>query len=488
MKNFLEKPFHEIINRSCWEIVLGTSEPIENCPFSRMKETLRRETTILSMNGQWYNITIDPILDELGHLLGAVNIISDITERKQAEERMKTLQEQFLQSQKMEAIGQLAGGVAHDFNNLLTVINGYSDLILEDIDEKNRFFQDVKEIKKASEHAASLTRQLLAFSRKQILQPKILDINSVVLNMDKMLRRMIGEDIQMVTLLSKDLGRMKADPGQIEQVILNLAVNARDAMPKGGKLTIETANVELDEEYAHTHINVTPGRYVMLSISDNGIGMSKEIIEHIFEPFFTTKEKEKGTGLGLSTVYGIIKQSGGNIWIYSEPGQGTTFKIYLPQLEKDDEMIEQSDLSHQSLQGSETILLVEDEEGVRRVARAILERNGYSILEASNAEEALRTVQENHSYPIHLLLTDVVMPGMNGRELADRLILKRPGMKVLFMSGYTGNAIIHHEILKVGMAYIQKPFTPNTLTHKVREFLDGQQGSSESSPFLLLGP
>ncbi len=478
MKDFLKKPFHEIINRSCWETILGTSEPIENCPFLRMKETLQRETTILSMNDRWFNVSVDPILDHSGNLIGAVSLLSDITDQKRAEERMRSLQEQLLQSQKMEAIGQLAGGVAHDFNNLLTVINGYSDLILEELDKKSRIFQDMREIKKATEHAASLTRQLLAFSRRQVLQPKILDINSLIQNIEKMLRRMIGEDIQLMTILSKDLGRVKADPGQIEQVIFNLVVNSRDAMPQGGRITIHTENVEWDESFTRSYIDAIPGRYVMISISDDGMGMSKEVMEHIFEPFFTTKEKGKGTGLGLSTVYGIVKQSGGNIWMDSEPGKGTTFKIYLPQLEEDGKSIEPVDSSGKSYPGSETILLVEDEESVRKVARTILGKNGYTILEATRGDEALRLLEESNSRPIHLLITDLVMPGMNGVDLADQLRLKRPEMKVLFMSGYTDNPIIHHEILKGGRPYIQKPFTINTLTQKVREVLDGRFDSS----------
>jgi PAS domain S-box-containing protein len=397
----------------------------------------------------------------------------DITERRQAEKDKRALEEQLRQSQKMEAVGQLAGGVAHDFNNLLTVIQGYCDLILKDLDEKNRFFQDMQEIKKASEHATSLTRQLLAFSRKQILQPKILDLNDLVLNMDKMLRRLIGEDIELVTLLSKDLGRVKADPGQIEQVIFNLAVNARDAMPKGGKLTIETADAELDEHYARSRIGVKPGRYVRISVSDNGIGMPSGVKDRIFEPFFTTKEKGKGTGLGLSTVYGIVKQSGGNVWVYSEPNQGTTFKIYLPMIEEAADFLSQTFIPTKPFLGTETILLVEDEEAVRKLASTILQSNGYKVLEAGNGEEALRIAQEQNGNPIHLILTDVVMPGMSGSQLAERLVSQWPEMKVLYMSGYTDNAIVHHGILDQGKPYIQKPFNPSALAEKVRDILDG---------------
>jgi len=411
--------------------------------------------------------------DSKGKIAGIRATVQDITERKRAEEEKALLQEQLRQSQKMEAIGKLAGGVAHDFNNLLTVIHGYSDLILSSLDQDSRLRQDVQEIMNASERASSLTRQLLAFSRKQVLQPKVLDLNTHVSNTDKMLRRMIGEDVELVTLLAKDLGRIKADPGQIEQVILNLAVNAKDAMLNGGKLTIETANVKLDESYARSHIGVTPGHYVMLSVSDTGVGMTPEIKERIFEPFFTTKEKGKGTGLGLSTVYGIVKQSGGNIWVYSEPGVGTTFKIYLPMIEESRDSVQSLAVSTKALQGSETILLVEDEEMVRKLACTVLQKYGYTVLEAPNGEEALRIVQGQNGNPIHLMVTDVVMPGMSGRQLVDRLLSLWPGMKVLYMSGYTDNAIVHHGVLDPGIAYIQKPFAPDALASKVREILDG---------------
>ncbi len=408
-----------------------------------------------------------------GKITGIRATVQDVTERRRTEEEKALLQEQLRQSQKMEAIGKLAGGVAHDFNNLLTVIHGYSELMLNSLDQESRLRQDVQEIINASERASSLTRQLLAFSRKQVLQPKVLDLNAHVSNMDKMLRRMIGEDVELVTLLTKDLGRIKADPGQIEQAILNLAVNAKDAMLSGGKLTIETANVKLDENYARSRIGVTPGDYVMLSMSDTGVGMAPETKERIFEPFFTTKEKGKGTGLGLSTVYGIVQQSGGNIWVYSEPGLGTTFKIYLPRIEEGTESLRPAAISTKCLQGSETILLVEDEEMVRKLACTVLEKNGYTVLEASNGDEALDVVQGRNGNPIHLVVTDVVMPGMSGRQLADRLVSLRPEIKILYMSGYTDDAIVHHGVLDPGIAYIQKPFTPDALASKVRDILDG---------------
>ena len=411
--------------------------------------------------------------DSEGKIAGIRATIQDVTERKRSEEEKSLLQEQLRQSQKMEAIGKLAGGVAHDFNNLLTVIHGYGELLLSSLNQENRLKQDVQEILNASERASSLTRQLLAFSRKQVLQPKVLDLNAHVLNMDKMLRRMIGEDVGLVTLLTKDLGRIKADPGQIEQAILNLAINAKDAMLNGGKLTIETANVKLDENYARSRVGVSPGDYVMLSVSDTGVGIAPETKERIFEPFFTTKEKGKGTGLGLSTVYGIVQQSGGNIWVYSEPGLGTTFKIYLPRIEEGTESVRPAAVSTKPLQGSETVLLVEDEEMVRKLACTVLEKNGYTVLEASNGDEALDVVQGRNGNPIHLVVTDVVMPGMSGRQLADRLVSLRPEIKILYMSGYTDDAIVHHGVLDPGIAYIQKPFTPDALASKVREILDG---------------
>jgi PAS domain S-box-containing protein len=397
--------------------------------------------------------------------------LRDITDRKRAEEALRRTEEQLRQSQKMEAIGQLAGGVAHDFNNLLTVIKGYSQLSLNEIREGEPLRGNIEEIRKATDRAADLTRQLLAFSRRQIMEMRVLDLNDLLVSLEKMLRRVIGEDIELVTLLAEDLGRVKTDPGQIEQVIMNLAVNARDAMLDGGKLTIETANVDLDEAYARSHIAVIPGRYVMISVSDTGVGMATEVRGRVFEPFFTTKEKGKGTGLGLSTVYGIVKQSGGNIWVYSEPGKGTTFKIYLPRVDEAPEELKEKVIVGELPRGSETILVVEDEEDVRKLAMRILERQGYKVLEASEGLGAFLIVEE-YGDPIHLLVTDVVMPKISGRELADRMAEIRPEIKVLYMSGYTDNAITHHGILEKGKNYLQKPFTMEGLARKVREVLD----------------
>jgi PAS domain S-box-containing protein len=390
-------------------------------------------------------------------------LANDVTERR-------SLEEQLRQAQKMEAVGRLAGGIAHDFNNLLTAITGYSDLTLRQLPEESALRRSVEEIKKAGERAAGLTRQLLAFSRKQVLQPVVLDLNEVVRETEKMLRRLIGEDVELRAALEPGLGSVRADPGQVEQVLMNLAVNARDAMPRGGKLTIGTENVYLDEGYADYHVSVAPGRYVMLAVSDTGTGMDDGTLSRIFEPFFTTKDQGKGTGLGLSTVYGIVKQSGGYIWVYSEVGQGTTFKIYLPRLDAGAEGYRQTPEPAEGLGGTETILLAEDDKMVRAMTRLILSDHGYRVLAAANGAAAL-SICERTEEPIHLLLTDVVMPGMSGRELADRLARLRPEMKVLFMSGYTDDAIIHHGVLDEGVNFLQKPFAPDALTRKVREVL-----------------
>lgn len=401
----------------------------------------------------------------------AANLTAVAIENVRLFEREHEREAQLRQSHKMEAVGQLAGGVAHDFNNIVAVIMLQSELLLTQLDLNDTSRRRVEEIRKASHRAASLTQQLLAFSRKQVLQPKVLDLNAIVSDVDRMLRRLIGEHIEFLTAPEAGLGQVKADRSQIEQVVMNLAINARDAMPKGGKLVIQTANVELDGNYAARHISVEPGPYVMLAVSDTGTGIDAQTQARIFEPFFTTKEQGKGTGLGLSTVYGIVKQSGGHIWVYSEEGWGTTFKVYLPRL---DQAIE-SDLPGERQaalpQGSETILLVEDEEMIRKSAREILEVNGYRVLEASGGGEALM-ICRGYKDPIQLLMTDVVMPQMNGRELAERLAALRPELKVLYMSGYTDDAIVHHGVLDEGIAFLEKPFTAKALTHKVRELLD----------------
>ncbi len=396
----------------------------------------------------------------------------DITDLKNAEEALRQTEEQLRHSQKMEAIGKLAGGIAHDFNNLLTVIKGYAELSCLGLNPDHPLRENLEEIRKASERASNLTRQLLAFGRRQILDFKVINLNALLKDLNKMLHRILGEDIELAYHLAQPVGKVRTDPGQIEQVILNLAVNARDAMPSGGKLTIETSNVYLSEAYARTHLEVTPGHYVMLSVSDNGPGMTPEVRERIFEPFFTTKEKGKGTGLGLSTVYGIVKQSGGHINVYSEPGTGTTFKIYLPRVEEEEDHLQRKTVDIPLPMGNETILLAEDEQSVRELGARILRDRGYQVYEARNGQEALAIVERYPEVTFHLLLTDVVMPGMSGKELADRLMLSIPHLKALFISGYTDNAIVHHGVLMEGIDFLQKPFTYEGLARKVREVLD----------------
>jgi nitrogen-specific signal transduction histidine kinase len=391
-------------------------------------------------------------------------LVEDITERK-------LLEAQLRQAQKMEAVGRLAGGIAHDFNNLLTAITGYADLALSDLREGDPMRQDMEEILRAAHRAAELTRQLLAFSRQQVLAPRVLDLNEVVQSVDKMLRRLVGEDVELLSVLAPGLGHVKADPGQLEQVIVNLAVNARDAMPTGGKLTIETADAELAETRVRDLATVPAGRYVMLAITDSGTGMDEETKARIFEPFFTTKEQGKGTGLGLATVYGIVKQSGGFIWLYSEPGHGTTFKIYLPRVEGAADALAPPVGTAEVPRGTETVLIVEDEEAVRALAKTALTRKGYRVLEAANGGEALLRC-ESEQAPIHLLVTDVVMPGLGGADLAQRLAPLRPDMKVLFISGYADRAAARHGTIQPGAAYLEKPFSLEALARKVREVLD----------------
>jgi PAS domain S-box-containing protein len=429
-------------------------------------KTWRGEVINRRKDGSLYNeqMVITPVQDEQGKVTHFIAVKQDVTEHKHLEEQVR-------QAQKMEAVGQLAGGVAHDFNNLLTIINGYSELVLGRLKPNDPMQGYLEEIKKAGERAASLTRQLMAFSRLQVLSPRVLDLNALVAEVQKMLRRLIGEDIELTTVQGPALGRVMADPGQIEQILMNLAVNARDAMPQGGKLVIETANVDLDDAYARTHGVVTPGHYVMLAVSDSGCGMDAETQVHIFEPFFTTKELGKGTGLGLATVYGIVKQSGGYIWVYSEPGKGTTLKVYLPRVEDVDESVQAPEPSVYTPSGTETILLVEDEEAVRALASKILQALGYKVIESANPEDALR-IGEHYKEPIHLLLTDVVMPRMSGREVAERLAVLLPDLKVVYMSGYTDDSVVRHGVLETGTAFLQKPFTPAALARKIREVLD----------------
>ncbi len=416
------------------------------------------------------SVALAPIHDLGGEVVGASKTARDLSAQRAAEEALRRTEEQLRQAQKMEAVGRLAGGIAHDFNNLLSVILSYADLVISDLSPSDPASADIAEISRAAQSAAELTRQLLVFSRQQVIAPQVLDLNEVIGAMDKMLRRILGEDVSLVSALAPGLGRVLVDPSNVEQVIMNLAVNARDAMPIGGKLTIETGNVELDLGYARQHLGFKPGPHVMLAVSDTGTGMDRATQARIFEPFFTTKEVGKGTGLGLSTVFGIAQQAGGSVWVYSELGKGTTLKVYLPRVDGDVETAKPS-LDLGTLRGSETILLVEDQEQVRAVAHGILKRHGYRVIGSQNAGEAL-LVCETQPGVIHLLLTDVVMPHLSGAELAKRIAVTRPSTKVLCMSGYTDDSVIRHGVLESGVAFLQKPFTPESLARKVREVLN----------------
>jgi PAS domain S-box-containing protein len=425
------------------------------------------ENPILTRQGKerliaWNNTVLR---DPKGQPAGTLSIGEDITERTQ-------LEAQFRQAQKMEAVGRLAGGVAHDFNNVLTAIFGYTELMLGDLPEDSPMREDLGEIRKASQPAATLTKQLLAFSRQQVLEPVVLSLNDLVQDIEKMVGRMVGEDVDVRLNLAADAGNVRADPGQLHQVIMNLAVNARDAMPTGGTLLLETGSADLTAEDAEAHRPMVPGRYVMLAVSDTGTGMDATTKAKIFEPFFTTKERGKGTGLGLSTVFGIVKQSGGYIWVYSEPGRGTTFKIYLPRVE---EPVESAPTSRPmgTLAGTETIVFAEDDAMLRPLSKGMLEKLGYTVLAAEDARQALELVR-HHSGEIHLLVSDVVMPGKSGLDLARELEAVRPGLRVLFMSGYTDEAVVRHGLLERGTNFLQKPFTPAALARKVREVLDNK--------------
>jgi two-component system cell cycle sensor histidine kinase/response regulator CckA len=413
---------------------------------------------------KWIHRRVEPETDGQGHVVRLIGVSQDITARRQ-------LEEQFWQAQKMDAIGTLAGGVAHDFNNLLTIINGNSDLLLSSIKPDDPMRNRLAEIHKAGERAGSLTRQLLMFSRQQVIEPKVLDLNAVVADMEKMLGRLIGEDIVLTTVLGPALAPVQVDPGQFQQVLMNLSVNARDAMPQGGRLTIETCNVTLDDTYAGTHPGVRPGGYIMLAVSDTGTGMDAPTKARIFEPFFTTKETGKGTGLGLAVVHGVVTQSEGHIDVYSEVGKGTTLKIYLPAVKERLAMGKSGHGLRLMPRGSETVLLIEDEDAVRTLARHVLSTCGYMVLEAADGREAVR-VAGQHPGRIDLVVSDVVMPHLGGRQLVERLAAVKPGMKVLFVSGYTDNALVRHGVLEAEYAFLQKPFTLTALAQKVREVLD----------------
>ena len=460
----------ELMGRSIFDFIAQASLPAAARTLERKDSSQNGQAEICFRRNDdselWVLLDSTPIFDASGQREGTLAMAMDITLRKRLEEQLR-------QAQKMEAVGSLAGGVAHDFNNILSVILSYAALVLERLKPGDPLRSDIDEIRKAGLRAGDLTRQLLAFSRQQMLQPRTLNFNQILSGMERMLRRLLGEDVDLSLLTAHTLGSVHADPGQVEQIIMNLVVNARDAMPKGGHVTIETANVKLDSQYAESHHDVTPGPYVMLAVTDTGVGMDAATQGRIFEPFFTTKERGKGTGLGLSTVFGIVKQSGGHIWVYSELGKGTTFKIYLPHLEG----ITPSTVpppAPATLEGTETILLVEDEDQVRVIMRAILRRHGYNVLDVQNGGEAF-LLCEKYTAKIHLLVTDVVMPRMSGRELAERLQPMRPDMKVLYISGYTENSVVHHGVLDSGVAFLQKPITPEALALKVREVLDASK-------------
>jgi PAS domain S-box-containing protein len=455
-------PKEQVIGHICHKYICPAEEG--KCPITDLGQKVdNSECILLTSNGKEIPIlkTVTTML--LGGKECLLDTFIDITEKKK-------LEAQFRQAQKMEAIGVLAGGVAHDFNNLLTAILGNTQLALMKVIKDESLREGIQEIEKAGLRAASLTRQLLAFSRKQIIKPKILDINEVIN------KRMIREDIEFLTVLEPELWKVYTDPGQIDQVIMNLVVNARDAMPRGGKLTIETANVELEETYFQNRDTESkPGPYVMLAVTDNGTGMDKETLSRIFDPFFTTKEIGSGTGLGLSTVYGIVKQNKGYVWGYSEPGKGTTFKIYFPRVAKDVVIAgkKQEEFAG-GISGSETVLIVEDDDALRNITKKMLQKYGYKILEAKNGEKALN-IGETHEGPIHLLLTDMVMPGMSGSELSEKMQSIRPETRVIYMSGYTDNAIVRHGILRRDINFIEKPFSPESLGKKVRQVLDAEK-------------
>ena len=456
---------------------LGTQIYRNPLDHQKVNELLLRQQSFNDVEVEWKRkdgtpITVRcsgwPIKDESGRVAFLELFAEDVTERR-------ALERQLRMAQKMEAVGRLSGGIAHDFNNLLGVIIGYSQVLKRSLKPEHPLYEHAEEIEKASQRAVSLTRQLLAFGRQQVLEPVILNMNALVSDMEKMLPRLIGEDIALTLTLDPALGQVKADPGQVEQVIMNLAVNARDAMPDGGKLTIQTANVDLDTAYTHQHPGSRVGSYVMLRVTDTGTGIDPEIQAQIFEPFFTTKERDKGTGLGLATVYGVVKQSGGYIAVDSEKGKGASFSVYLLRVEN---AVAAPDLSNDapvSVRGSETILLVEDEESLRKLADMFLRDSGYHVLTAADGAQALQVARQ-YAGPIHLLLTDVVMPGINGRVLAERLAPSQPGMRILYVSGYTDSFIAGHGVLEAGAHLLHKPFTEESLTRKVRELLDANRG------------
>jgi two-component system cell cycle sensor histidine kinase/response regulator CckA len=461
----------ELIHPEDREVVTAAAQAAlaEHEPFGLGFRIVRPdgEVRLLRLTGQ-------PTLDTAGKSVKFVGTVQDITERVRAEREKELLEARVRQSERLESVGQLAGGVAHDFNNLLAVILNYAAFAAEELEEGSAIREDVEEIRRAAERAAALTHQLLVFSRREVVKPTVLDLNELVADMEKLLRRTLGEQVELVTSFEPELSSVKADRGQLEQVLVNLAVNARDAMPEGGTLTLETSNVELDAEYGRTH-DIAPGGYVRLVVSDTGSGISREVAARVFEPFFTTKPKGEGTGLGLATVYGIVKQAGGHIELYSEPGHGTSFKVYLPAV--GEAPLETRSVEEELDGGSGTILLVEDEEAVRKLTSRILSKHGYSVLEAGGPEEGLRVWQER-GQDVDLLVTDVVMPGMSGSALAGRMQEGQPGLKVVYVSGYTDDFVARQGVLEEGVVLVEKPFTAEALLRKVREALGARTGAS----------
>jgi PAS domain S-box-containing protein len=486
---FPEGRFVDVSDNFCYAVEYSREEMIGRTPlemglfentsdFDSIMDLLRHKMSVLdeeviicSRSGKYLTLFVSAEVISIAHVPHAIIVGIDITERKVADEERNKLEAQLRQSQKMESIGRLAGGVAHDFNNLLTAILGNTDLALMEIERNHPLYSSLTVVMRAAERAADLTRQLLAFSRKQIIEPEPVDLGDLIENMHKMLARLIGEDIRLEILAPRQQCLIKADPGQIEQIIVNLVINARDAMPDGGRLILEVVDQYLDDEYVRRHPYTKAGEYVMLAVSDTGCGMTAEVKQHIFEPFFTTKPLGKGTGLGLATSYGAVKQHGGSIEVYSEPGHGTTFKIYFPRLMEEVARHKEPTRTEELPGGTETILLVEDDPGVLDFSLGVLKHLGYQVLAAASGEAALAQA-EAHPAVIHLLITDVIMPGMNGRILADRLVSKRPDLRVLFSSGYTENVIVHHGVLEEGISFLGKPFTVLSLARKVRDVLD----------------
>jgi PAS domain S-box-containing protein len=465
-----------LIGKKCYAAFHGRRSPCKVCPTRQTLETGAAASKMIPVSrddgtSAWVEIYTYPLMDpDSGKINGVIEYVKDVSERVRTEEALRRSEEQLRQSQKMEAVGRLAGGIAHDFNNILTALSGYSELLMLSLGAQNPLSQDVQEIQRAADRAATLTQQLLAFSRKQIINPQPLHLNEVVVNMDKMLRRLIRENVHLQTILDPELGAVLADRSQIEQVVVNLVVNAQDAMPQGGRLTLETANVDLGQDYGREQAPAPPGPYVRLTVSDTGIGMDRETREHLFEPFFTTKKRGEGTGLGLSMTYAIVNQGGGFIEVDSEPGQGAALRVYLPRLAGTPEPTEASWNAAEEQVVSETILLAEDEEIVRQVTQRILAGSGYTVLEAGSGPEALK-ISEQYQGRIHLVLTDVLMPEMTGPQLAAALTRRRPEMKVLFMSGHADDVLGHHGVLEPGIAFIQKPFRRDDLLRKLQEVL-----------------